>query len=1285
MSNGGYKGSTPARETSPEQYPGVWELTEQFQAQADGNWPFQETDCAPKSLRFNSSDTATLSKSVNVEGNRRTWTFSFWVKLLGGGTYSTNHILCGGLSGNTSSTQSGFEIEFTSTGALSVNNQVNNSIAWSVETNAVFRDYASWYSVCVAHDSTQATPSDRLKIYVNGVQINSFSTSNYPSQNYQSEMNKATTDRIGSSDDKGSPYLPADFLLAEVNFIDGQALSCEEFGFFDGQGVWQPKRFTGDYSSGPVYSNSSDANGVVSSGNLSILFDGNTSTNVNLSNSNDYAIATQNQSISVTSTIGMWTVTGSSYPTMRVTDTNGTVTVLDHNDTTIVNGGWTDFSYSGTVAKIELAYIPGSGSANPFYALRVDGVTLTDASVGRNSFHLDFADSSSNAALGFDSSGLGNDWAVNSISHTSATGTDYSGNNQITGSESGFVSGYGPETLFDGDLSNQTDQTDTGSTGEDGFMYWNPDTAIPVSNKLRIHGRWYTPAMNNPYLISDQVSVNGNPYVTPGNGTTNSQWVDLSSYLSTYSITSITNITWKSVPTSSNRLDPAMAAIEVDNTVLVNAPASETDALVDSPVNGNQTDPSCLGGIIQGNYATLNPIDPTTVTLSNGNLDCVTNNAATHVRGTIGISSGKWYWEIVAGSSSELLVGICTPSLSFTSDMTGGGGYSYYSGNGNKYTTSGSSYGASWTTGDTIGVAFDADSGTLTFYKNGSSQGQAFSGLTSGPYFPAASDGSSSASSNFIINFGQRPYKYQNAGTDRPSADYKSLCTTNLPEPSIPIPSQYFDAKVYSGSGSARTFDDLSLSPDFVWIKCTSDSAGHGLYDRVRGVNKVLRSDSNAVENDSPVYGYLNQFGSNGFSLTPGTHSSHSLGDVNMTGRDYVAYSWDAGEATTTIAAGSLNSSAYDQSQTWSSLITPYLNSPLGAGDGTQIFDGSKSTQTTSNNTSGAGIKFTPTSNISGIIELWLRNGDTVNSTFSYSVDGGSNFTNVTTVSGSGSYVNIGQQTITTTNGLIVRHITTAGTNAVSWRRMRVSGTELIDSGVSVPNVPSIASTVRSSPESGFSIIKASVDSTNTLRTVGHNLGKEPEFIISKNLEWEDLWFTYHKDIQTDNKQYMNLNGYTGRTSSGSTIWGHTPHVMGFNGALWVPGGATDEIIFYCFTSVEGYSKISSYVGSGNQKFIHCGFTPAWIMIKRYTDNTVGQWSIYNTASSPHNEVKKKIWADDTASEENHPNNSIDIVSNGFVIDPGGDAPNVQYTNNGSVGYLYIAIAESPFKTARAR
>ena len=123
----------------------------------------------------------------------------------------------------------------------------------------------------------------------------------------------------------------------------------------------------------------------------------------------------------------------------------------------------------------------------------------------------------------------------------------------------------------------------------------------------------------------------------------------------------------------------------------------------------------------------------------------------------------------------------------------------------------------------------------------------------------------------------------------------------------------------------------------------------------------------------------------------------------------------------------------------------------------------------------------------------------------------------------------------------------------------------------------------------------------------------------------------------------------------------------------------------YIFREVPGFSKFSVYTGSGSQQLVHCGFRPAWVMIKRYTDNTVGEWGIYDNTRSPYNEIQRKVWANNNSGEEDHPNNSIDFVSNGFVVDPGSDAPNVQYTNNGNVGYLFAAFAESPLKYARAR
>ena len=150
-------------------------------------------------------------------------------------------------------------------------------------------------------------------------------------------------------------------------------------------------------------------------------------------------------------------------------------------------------------------------------------------------------------------------------------------------------------------------------------------------------------------------------------------------------------------------------------------------------------------------------------------------------------------------------------------------------------------------------------------------------------------------------------------------------------------------------------------------------------------------------------------------------------------------------------AAGSnnwtVNSLVADGGVLYSKHVSGYLNglTDTATYPVTNLFDGSTSTIVLSSNTSGSGIKFVPTTDITGSIELYLRNGDTANSTFSYSLDNGSTFTNLTTTGGSGSYVSIGSQTISNANGIIVRHITTAGTNSVNWRAIRVDSTVLTD------------------------------------------------------------------------------------------------------------------------------------------------------------------------------------------------------------------------------------------------
>lgn len=213
------------------------------------------------------------------------------------------------------------------------------------------------------------------------------------------------------------------------------------------------------------------------------------------------------------------------------------------------------------------------------------------------------------------------------------------------------------------------------------------------------------------------------------------------------------------------------------------------DSLVDVPTSyGTDTG---AGGTVRGNYGTWNALDKSaSITLTNGNLDCyVGSGSFFSIRSTIGMSSGKWYWESVPDSNAGTLVGINTSAANLNnypgSDAYGWG---YYQ-NGNKLTNGGTvAYGASFGAGDVLGVAFDADAGTLTFYKNGVSQGVAFSGLTSGPYFATIG---MAGMLNIVTNFGQRPFAYT-----APSG-YKALCTQNLPAGTITT------SGTFIGNGSA--------------------------------------------------------------------------------------------------------------------------------------------------------------------------------------------------------------------------------------------------------------------------------------------------------------------------------------------------------------------------------------------------------------------------------------------------------------------------------------------------
>ena len=221
----------------------------------------------PRSLRVdqgtsNVSDGSFYYRTF-ADGNKRTFTISVWFKKcytvgnIGDDSYTI--ISCGG--GGTGSYAGRFGFDSYSADQLQfvINNPAPTQHARARSTRR-FRDNA-WYHAVLAYDSTQATESDRMKMYING-ELETMDSPAYPSQNYEGYFNNNVVHRIGSTTSYSSGADLGQFngYLAEFHFIDGTAYDASYFGYTEQQtGIWRPKRVTGlTYGTNGFYVNFSD-------------------------------------------------------------------------------------------------------------------------------------------------------------------------------------------------------------------------------------------------------------------------------------------------------------------------------------------------------------------------------------------------------------------------------------------------------------------------------------------------------------------------------------------------------------------------------------------------------------------------------------------------------------------------------------------------------------------------------------------------------------------------------------------------------------------------------------------------------------------------------------------------------------------------------------------------------------------------------------------------------------------------------------------------------------------
>ena len=185
------------------------------------------------SCRFNkgSSDSLTRTQSSSPTHDDK-GTLSFWFKrsLLGVDQYVFSVF---------QDSSNRMQMNIKDDDQLKLIQKTGGSTVISLITNRVFRDVSAWYHVVVSIDTTQGTASNRIKIYINGVQETSFGTETYPSQNENVFLTKGTAVSLGAYDSGSSDHTSAYF--SEIVMVDGQQLTPTSFGEFDeDSGIWKP-------------------------------------------------------------------------------------------------------------------------------------------------------------------------------------------------------------------------------------------------------------------------------------------------------------------------------------------------------------------------------------------------------------------------------------------------------------------------------------------------------------------------------------------------------------------------------------------------------------------------------------------------------------------------------------------------------------------------------------------------------------------------------------------------------------------------------------------------------------------------------------------------------------------------------------------------------------------------------------------------------------------------------------------------------------------------------------
>jgi len=1155
-----------------------------------------------QSIKFNDDDAQYLKRTPASDSNRKTLTWSAWVKRCTLGSYQ-NLFTAEGDGGNDSHT-----IRFDNSDRLDVIflTDGSDSITGRLVTNRVFRDVNAWYHILYVQDTTSGTAGDRLRLYVNGVEETSFSTDTNPTQNHDGQINGAVLHRLGAPAHTDSQYF--DGYIAEVNLIDGTALTPASFGETK-NGIWTPKDTSGlTFGTNGFHLTFKDD--VVSEGFNAVTYRGNNGSGAdgqsisglgfepaliwigNRTNAStnfvffDYARGDQE-----------WLETSSTDPGQD----SGTYGVQSHDADGWTMGGGNDINRDGEPhvawcweagGEPTATNSAGAGATPTAGSVKIDGSNLGSALAGT----IPATKLSANTSKGFSvltytgtgsigtvAHGLGATpkWMIIknrstatwfNVYHTSLGATKYVRLNSNVGEQTNsnvFNDTEPTSTVFTVATVN-----DVNASGDDYVAYvWSEVSGYSKFGSFTGNGG------------SQAIDVGFEPAFVLLKRTNSSSWglFDNTRQPANTGLQSVspniangTETTNANMVFSGNTFNDNGYYSDNGTTVLYMAFADTRDAAFfkDVTSNGNHFAPVNLDyrdsvpDVPTNNFATFNPLNsPAAVVLSEGNTKFTQTSNDRAAIGNMAMSSGKWYYEVYYTAGSNPEAGLARVKDSFAnSGATGSSDKFLYITNATSFRT------PAWTSTDATGVSAQTSETVLGFAID-ADNGKAFISVN-GTYI---NSGNPAAGSN-------------------PQATFDADWVTQTGGGVVPFIGMYTGT---SGDVRINFGQDSSFSGAKATANSNADGNGHGSFQY------------------APPSGFL-------------ALCSQNLPDVDII-------------------------------------------------DGTEHFDtityaGSASNQTITTNFQADFLWFKERTTAGIDHNLF----DSVRLHSSSSAKFGRKLESNTTDAETDSTVVVSQSTnditllggISTTNDAFSR-------TYVMWHWLAATA---FSNDASATSVGTIDSSGRVNTTAGFSIV--SYEGSGSNATIAHGLNSAPEMLIVKNREnGAGLWLVYHAGIASDAEtDYIHLES-TNAAADDNSAWNDTaPTSSVFSvGTSVASNQSGKDHIAYCFHSVEGYSKVGSYVGNGNSDgpFIHTGFRPAWIMIKNITD--AGEhWEIWDSTRDTDNVVTQRLRASSNGADVS--STFMDFLSNGVKHrnTSGG------YNASGKT-FIYLAFADQPVKFSNAR